>query len=146
MTRGFEAINKVTIDAPPADVWDALTNPAKVKEYMHGTEMSTDWQEGSPIYWRGEWKGKPYEDKGKVLEVKPQRLLKYTHWSPLGGSEDKPENYHTVIYELAGGDGKTTLTLRQDNNPTQEEAEKMAKNNWGPVLEGLKEIAENKQE
>ena len=142
MTRGFEAINKVTIDAPEADVWDALTNPAKVKEYMHGTEMSTDWKEGSPIYWRGEWKGKPYEDKGKVLEVKPQRLLKYTHWSPLGGSEDKPENYHTVVYELAGDDGKTTLTLRQDNNPTQEEAEKMAKNNWGPVLEGLKETAE----
>ncbi|TME95866.1 MAG: ATPase [Chloroflexi bacterium] len=146
MTRGFEAINKVTIDAPQADVWDALTNPAKVKEYLHGTEMSTDWKEGSPIYWRGEWKGKPYEDKGKVLEVKPQRLLKYTHWSPLGGSEDKPENYHTVVYELAGDDGKTTLTLRQDNNPSQEEAEKMAKNNWGPVLEGLKEIAENKQE
>ena len=146
MTRGFEAINKVTIDAPQADVWDALTNPAKVKEYLHGTEMSTDWKEGSPIYWRGEWKGKPYEDKGKVLEVKPQRLLKYTHWSPLGGSEDKPENYHTVVYELAGDDGQTTLTLRQDNNPSQEEAEKMAKNNWGPVLEGLKEIAENKQE
>jgi len=146
MTRGFEAINKVTIDAPQADVWDALTNPAKVKEYLHGTEMSTDWKEGSPIYWRGEWKGKPYEDKGKVLEVKPQRLLKYTHWSPLGGSEDKPENYHTVVYELAGDDGKTTLTLRQDNNPSQEEAEKMAKNNWAPVLEGLKEIAENKQE
>ena len=145
MTRGFEAINTVTIDAPKADVWDALTNPAKVKEYMHGTEMSTDWQEGSPIYWRGEWKGKRYEDKGKVLEVKPQRLLKYTHWSPLGGSEDKPENYHTVVYELAGDDGKTTLTLRQDNNPSQEEAEKMAKNNWAPVLEGLKEIAENKQ-
>ena len=146
MTRGFEAISKVTIDAPQADVWDALTNPATVKEYMHGTEMSTDWKEGSPIYWRGEWKGKPYEDKGKVLEVKPQRLLKYTHWSPLGGSEDKPENYHTVVYELAGDDGKTTLTLRQDNNPSQEEAEKMAKNNWAPVLEGLKEIAENKQE
>ena len=146
MTRGFEAITSVTIDASRADVWDALTNPTKVKRYLHGTEMSTDWKEGSPIYWRGEWKGKPYEDKGKVLEVKPQRLLKYTHWSPLGGSEDKPENYHTVVYELAGDDGKTTLTLRQDNNPSQEEAEKMAKNNWGPVLEGLKEIAENKQE
>ena len=145
MTRGFEAINSVTIDAPKAEVWDALTNPKKVKQYLHGTEMSTDWREGSPIFWRGEWKGKPYEDKGKVLEVKPQRLLKYTHWSPLGGSEDKPENYHTLVYELAGDDGKTTLTLRQDNNPTQEEAEMMAKNNWGPVLEGLKETAENKQ-
>jgi uncharacterized protein YndB with AHSA1/START domain len=142
MTRGFEAINSVTIDAPKAEVWDALTNPAKVKQYLHGTEMTTDWQEGSPIFWRGEWKGKPYEDKGKVLEVKTQRLIKYTHWSPLGGSEDKPENYHTVTYELAGDDDKTTLTLTQDNNPTKEVAEKMAKDNWGPVLRGLKETAE----
>lgn len=142
MTRGFEAISRVTIDAPKAEVWDALTNPAKVKQYLHGTEMSTDWREGSPIFWRGEWKGQPYEDKGKVLEVKAQRLIKYTHWSPLGGSEDKPENYHTVTYELAGDDGKTTLTLTQDNNPTKEEAEKMAKDNWGPVLQGLKETAE----
>jgi len=145
MTRGFEAINSVTIDAPKGEVWDALTNPAKVKQYLHGTEMSTDWREGSPIFWRGEWKGKPYEDKGKVLEVKAQRLIKYTHWSPLGGSEDKPENYHTVTYELAGDDRKTTLTLTQDNNPTKDEAEKMARDNWGPVLQGLKETAEKRE-
>jgi len=142
MTRGYEAVNKVTINAPRADVWDALTNPEKVKKYMHGTEMSTDWKEGSPITWTGEWKGKPYQDKGEVLEIEPERVLKYTHWSPMGGSEDTPENYHTVTYELAGSDGTTTLTLRQDNNATQEEAEKMAKENWGPVLKGLKETAE----
>ena len=102
MTRGFEAVKSVTIDAPKADVWDALTRPEKVKQYMHGTEMSTDWKEGSPISWKGEWKGKSYEDKGQVLEVQPQRRLSYTHWSPMGGSEDKPENYHTVTYELTG--------------------------------------------
>src|SRR5260370_3298319 len=122
MTRGFEAIISLTVDASRAEVWDALTNPAKVKQYLHGTEMSTDWREGSPIFWRGEWKGKPYEDKGKILEVKAQRMIKYTHWSPLGGSEDKPEHYHTLTYELAGYVGNTTLTLTHDNNPTPEEA------------------------
>jgi uncharacterized protein YndB with AHSA1/START domain len=142
MTRGFNAISTITIDAPKADVWDALTNPEKVEQYMHGTKMSTDWREGSPISWKGEWKGKAYEDKGKVLEVEPERLLRYTHWSPMGGSEDKPENYHTLTYELAGEDGKTTLTLTQDNNPTQEEADKMATDNWGPVLKGLKQTVE----
>ena len=142
MTRGFEAITSVTIDASRADVWDALTNPTKVKQYLHGTEMSTDWKEGSPITWRGEWNGKSYVDKGKILEVKPQRLLKYTHWSSLGGSDDRPENHHTVSYELVGDDGKTTLTLKQDNNATREDAEKMARDNWGPVLNALKETAE----
>jgi len=142
MSRGFEAISTVTIRATRREVWNALTDPEKVKRYMHGTDMSTDWKEGSPIVWRGEWKGRSYEDKGTVMAVEPQRLLKYTHWSPMGGSEDKPENYHTVTYELAGEDGKTTLTLTQDNNPSQEEADKMAADNWGPVLDALKETVE----
>jgi len=143
MSRGFEAVKSVTIDAPKGEVWDALTRPEKVKQYMHGTEMSTDWKEGSPITWTGEWKGKPYQDKGEVLEVEPEKLLKYTHWSPMGGSEDRPENYHTLTYDLAGSDGGTILTLRQDNNPTQEEADKMARENWAPVLKALKETAES---
>jgi uncharacterized protein YndB with AHSA1/START domain len=142
MARRFEAIASVTIDAHRVKVWDALTNPAKVKQYMHGTNLATDWKVGSPITWTGEWKGKSYVDKGTVLEVEPEKGLKYTHWSPMGGSEDKPENYHTVMFGLAENRGKTTLTLTQDNNATQEEADTMAKDNWGPMLQGLKETAE----
>jgi len=143
VARGFEAVKSVTIDAPRAKVWDALTNPEKVKEYMHGTNLSTDWKVGSPISWKGDWKGKSYEDKGKVLEVVPEKLLKNTHWSPMGGSEDKPENYHTITYELKEQGSKTVLTLTQDNNATQQEADKMAEDNWGPVLQGLKKTAES---
>ncbi len=142
MPRGFEAKKTVTIKASRARVWDALTQPAMVKRYMHGTNLSTDWKEGSPISWKGEWKGKSYEDKGTVLAVEPQKVLKYTHWSPMGGSEDRPENYHTLTYELSGEDGTTVLSLTQDNNATQQEADKMAEDNWGPVLNGLKETAE----
>ena len=142
MSRGFEAIKSVTIDAPRAKVWDALTNPLKVKQYMHGTTMSTDWKVGSPITWTGEWQSQSYEDKGTVLAVEPERLLKTTHWSPMGGSQDEPENYHTVTYQLAEQGGKTIVALTQDNNATQEEADKMAENNWGPMLQGLKETAE----
>jgi len=140
--RGFEAIATVTIHATRRDVWKALTDPEMVKQYMHGTDMSTDWKEGSPIVWKGEWQGHSYEDKGTVLAVEPEKLLQYTHWSSMSGSEDKPENYHTVTYELAGEDGKTTLTLTQDNNASPEEADKMATDNWGPVLNGLKETIE----
>ena len=142
MARGYEAVKTVTIQAPPDEVWKALTDPDMVKRYMHGTEMSTDWKKGSSIYWRGEWKGRPYEDKGTVLVVEPKKRLSYTHWSPMGGSEDKPENYHTVTYTLTEKDGTTTLTVTQDNNPTEEEAHQMAENNWGPVLEGLKSTVE----
>ncbi len=142
MTDDFVAEKRITIHAPAETVWRALTDPALVTQYMHGTNLETDWQVGSPIAWRGEWKGTTYEDKGTVLAFEPNRLLKITHWSPMGGSEDKPENYHTVTYELAERNGGTILTLKQDNNPTQEAADTMAEQNWGPVLEGLRAVAE----
>jgi uncharacterized protein YndB with AHSA1/START domain len=144
VSRGFEAVKTVAIEASPERVWQALTDPDQVREYMHGTNLSTSWAVGSPISWSGEWKDKPYTDKGTVLDVVPERRLSYTHWSPMGGSDDRPENYHTVSFDLEPTGTSTKLTLTQDNNPTQAEADAMAENNWGPLLVGLKATAEGK--
>jgi uncharacterized protein YndB with AHSA1/START domain len=142
MPRGFEATRTLRIAAAPTRVWATLTEPDLVREYMHGTNMATSWTVGEPITWAGEWQGKSYLDKGTVLEVDPIQHLRYTHWSPMGGSEDRPENYHTVSFDLAADGDGTRLSLTQDNNPSQAEAEAMAENNWGPMLEGLKATAE----
>jgi uncharacterized protein YndB with AHSA1/START domain len=143
MEETFDAHASITIRASIARVWQALTDPALIKYYMHGTQTVSDWKVGSPIFWRGEWQGKAYEDKGVILALEPQKLLKNTHWSPLSGSEDKPENYHTLTYILSeNGDDTTTLALTQSNNPTQEAADEMAKIAWGPVLNTLKELLE----
>ena len=142
MPRGFEATRTLRIAAPPSRVWATLTEPDLVREYMHGTNMATSWTVGEPITWAGEWQGKSYLDKGTVLEVDPVQHLRYTHWSPMGGSEDRPENYHTVSFDLAADGDGTRLSLTQDNNPSQAEAEAMAENNWGPMLDGLKATAE----
>jgi uncharacterized protein YndB with AHSA1/START domain len=142
MSRGFDAIRVIRIAAPPDRVWAALTEPDLVGRYMHGTHLDTSWTIGEPISWSGEWQGKAYVDKGTVLEVDPVQHLRYTHWSPMGGSPDLPESYHTVSFDLvADGDG-TQLSLTQDNNATQAEADAMAENNWGPMLDGLKATAE----
>jgi uncharacterized protein YndB with AHSA1/START domain len=142
MPRGFEATRTLRIAAPPSRVWATLTEPDLVREYMHGTNMATSWTVGEPITWAGEWQGKSYLDKGTVLEVDPIQHLRYTHWSPMGGSEDRPENYQTVSFDLAADGDGTRLSLTQDNNPSQAEAEAMAENNWGPMLDGLKATAE----
>jgi len=115
-----------------------------VRQYMHGSNLETDWRVGSPIRWKGEWQGRSYEDKGTVLEVKPGQRLTMTHWSPMADTKDEPDNYHTVTYELVPQDGTTVLTVKQDNNPSQEAADRMAENNWGPVLDGLKLVAESR--
>ena len=66
------------IHARPEEVWTALTDPELIARYMFGSKVETDWQPGSPIVWKGEYEGKPYEDKGEVRAVDPQRRLEVT--------------------------------------------------------------------
>ena len=111
------ATAETEIDASPAKVWAALTDPDQIKEYMFGSQVVTDWKEGSPIIWKGEYEGRKYEDKGSIVEIEPERRLKVTHFSPLSGQEDRPENYHTLVYELEERAGSTHISLTQDNKP-----------------------------
>ena len=131
----------VEIDASPARVWTALTDPAEIEKYMVGSHVVTDWEPGSSIVWKGEYEGTRYEDKGEIVEIKPARRLKVTHFSPLSGQEDVRENYHTLTYELEAVGPSTRVALSQDNNPTVEAAEH-SKANWEKMLFGLKEVVE----
>ena len=145
MSKTLIAKATTTINAPASKVWDALTKPEQIKQYLFGTEVTTDWQVGSPIKYKGEWKGKAYEDKGRVLEIEPRKRLVSTFWSSLAGLPDTPENYKTVDYELSPeGDG-TRLTITQDNNATQEEAAE-AEKNWHMVLDGIKKLLEGEKQ
>jgi uncharacterized protein YndB with AHSA1/START domain len=92
MKEKYVAEVTIDIDVPKSKVWDALTNPKLIKQYLFGTEVTTDWQVGNSITYKGVWEGKPYEDKGKVLENKPEKLLVSTFWSALSGKPDLPEN------------------------------------------------------
>jgi len=138
---GFEAAARVDVAAPPERVWDAMTRPDQVAQYMMGARVDTDWQVGSTITWSGEWNGKPYKDKGKVLAAEPGHLLEVTHYSALSGAEDVPENYHTVRYELTKTDDGTAVSLTQDGCASEEQAQQFSQN-WQGMLDGLKKVAE----
>ena len=133
---------QTTIPAPPAKVWKALMNPTSFKQFFFGSDVSTDWKVGSPITFRGEWKGKPYEDKGVVKSVDENTRLAFTHWSPLSGLADVPENYHIVAFDLApAGDGTQvvlTQTNQSDDEPLTAENRAEYDKNWTMVLDGLK--------
>ena len=116
-------------------------NPETIKQYMFGTNVVSDWKEGSPIVWKGEWQGKTYEDKGVILRLVPRQIIQYSHFSPLSGLPDVPENYHTVGIELSEKGTQTFLSLSQDNNPTEKSREHSEKN-WTMMLESLKTLLE----
>ena len=140
-TQSVTAKATITIDAPTSKVWDALTRPDLVKQYLFGTDVITDWKVGSPIRYKGVWQGKAYEDKGKVVQFVPGKLLVSTFWSSLEGLPDTPENYKTVTYELTAQGSQTQLTISQDNNDS-EEAARHSEQNWQMVLGGIKKLVE----
>ena len=134
---GFEATAEVDVTAGRERVWAALTEPAQIKVYMDGSTVTTTWEVGSPITWDGEYDGRAYQDKGEVLTYDEPRVLSVTHYSPMMGQPDEPENYHTLVYTLTP-DGETTrLELTQDGNESAEQAEQFSQN-WQQMLDGLK--------
>ena len=141
MAENLPAEADVTIQGSVAQVWDALTNPEKIRRYMFGATVESEWRVGSPIVWRGEWKGRPFEDKGRILEIQQGRKLRYSHYSPLSGAPDRPESYHTVTIQVDGLDGSVRVELSQDNNPTERAAEE-SRRNWSAMLDGLKKTVE----
>ena len=141
MNKPYIAHAQINIDAPSARVWQALTEPDLIRQYMFGTTVNSTWEEGSPISWKGEWKGKSYEDKGTILRVNPGQELRYTHFSPLSGLEDSPQNYHTVSIQLKESGAQTLVSLTQDNN-ADEASKTHSEKNWQMMLEGLKKVAE----
>ena len=141
MNRNLVAKATTSIDATKDKVWNALVTPDAIKQYMFGADVQSEWSEGSEITWKGEMKGKKYEDKGVILQIKPGRTLQYSHFSPLSGKPDKPENYHTVSIDLSGSGDETEVSLSQDNN-SDEDARRESEKNWKSMLEGLKEYVE----
>jgi uncharacterized protein YndB with AHSA1/START domain len=141
MDKNHIAKASISIDASREKVWNALIDPKAIKQYMFGTNVVSDWKEGSSIVWKGEWQGKSYEDKGEIIQLTPGETLQYSHFSPLSGQPDKPENYHAVTIALSDNGNQTDVTLTQDNNATEADKAESEKN-WGMMLEGLKKFAE----
>jgi len=141
MKSDITAEVKININAPVSKVWEALTNPEVIKKYLFGTETITDWKVGSSITFKGEWEGKQYEDKGTILDIEENKLIKYTYWSSMSGAEDTAENYLIITYEISGEDNDVKLTITQENIPDKNRKE-ISEENWAKVMSDLKDVVE----
>jgi len=142
----------ITIHASAQKVWDALTNPAKTKIYMFGCETVSDWHIGSDLLWKGHHEGQDLIFvKGKILQMEPHRILKYTVIDPFASYPDIPENYLNVAYTLQEEGNQTTLTVVQDGFENAAEGEKRyqeTNNNgegWNPILIAIKNLVESSE-
>ncbi len=136
----YTAQYETFINATVEKVWDALTNPAIVKQYFFGTTLITDWKVGSTIVFQGEWDGNSYEDKGIIQSYVANQRVVYSYLSSWSGLEDAPENYLTITYEVNEENGGTALTITQTN--FDEEKAKHSEESWASIMEGMKKLVE----
>jgi len=142
MDRDFISETSIVINAPISTVWDALVNPEIAKQYFFGATVVSSWKEGSPITLTGEYRGNVYEEKGIILQYKPERLLQYTHWSSLEDLPDLPENYRNWTFSLSEEGSGVRLSMTEDNIPTEKKRER-SDQFWEGVLTTIKQLVEN---
>lgn len=149
MNKPLIVKNTVAINAPIANVWDALVDPEQTMKYMFGCETVSDWKKGSPLLWKGMHEGNEMVFvKGTIVDIIPEKLLVYTTFDPNGSMQDIPENYLTVTYQLSTENKQTILTVTQGDFSTVAEGQKRyeeASNNgegWNPILVAIKNLVE----
>ncbi len=141
MERPHVSKASTAIDASGADVWDALVNPATAKTYFFGADVRSEWKEGSPITFTGEFNGNAYHEKGTILQCQPERLLQYSHWSDLERVPDRPENYRNWTFRIEPADRGVILSVTEDNIP--DDARRARSDEfWAGVLSTIKGIVE----
>lgn len=142
MENKFSLKKSVTIHAPVENVWKALTDAGMIKKYFLGVETRGEWKKGNTIIFQGEWQGKPYHGKGKVLQTEKKHLLKHSFWSDMSGLTDEPANYHIITYEIGSENGNTRLNLTEENL-ADETMKERSSGLWNIILDNLKKLLEN---
>jgi uncharacterized protein YndB with AHSA1/START domain len=123
------------------DTWNMLVDPVRLGTLYWGSTVESDFSPGHPIVWKGTWEGKPFEDKGTILQVKAPSLLQYSHWASSSGP-DVPENRSILTWRLSEKGGEIRVTFQHENIPTQamkDHSEPM----WKQLLARMKELLEN---
>ena len=136
-----------TIKASAEKVWDAITNPDKIEQYMFGSRTDTDWKPGSKSNFYIEQDDKQITIvKGEVIRNIPQKLLEHTLFPNDNKLNDTLENYILITCQLEEHDGETDLTITQKGFKYVEEGLQRyidTQKGWKIALPKLKEVAES---
>ncbi len=139
------------VQASPASVWKALTEPELIRLYQYNWMAESEWKRGTPISWT-ERVGPEgiIRAKGTIMESLPGHRLRYTYYVVDSGLPDEAASYTTVDITLdQQKDGRTLVTLwhgdfaglPQDVRRTRE-----AGRSWVEALVGLKRVSEEQNE
>lgn len=131
---------EITVQASPQRIFDVLTKRELIKLWQYGRVVTTDWQVGSPITFRSEGQGRAgaAEERGTILDIRPNELIKYSLFTPTTGLEERPENYSITSYVITPDNGQASIKIIQEDNRPSGFTPATLK----PILAALKNVAE----
>jgi len=121
----FNIRKTVNLNAPVSLVWNALTDPEWVKQYLLGAKVVSDWVVGSKIVYSGSFNGIDFRDEGETTILETDKQFQYTYWGANHGTEKVKANHVILTYLLSKTDSGTQLTVTQENYRSKEIAEGM---------------------
>src|SRR5262245_31391498 len=143
MALELAVVKSIEIFASTNDVWRALTETDKIAQWMGGAHVESRWEIGGDITFTGKMPGfdKTYRDRGTVLAIEREKLLKYSHWSELSRLPDTPENRTLITFSLDWTGEKTQLSVRHESFHS-DAAYKHSNFFWGFALTDVKNLLE----
>jgi uncharacterized protein YndB with AHSA1/START domain len=138
-SQNYVVRKKISLNAQPTAVWQALTDPEKTKKYFFNCGVYSDWKEGSSITFKGRmFLLMKIELKGTIQKIEQSKLLKYILLHKDGSG------YSTVTDEITTENGHTVLKITDDVGPGKgaEKRYKRSKKGWDKILRGLKKEVE----
>ena len=141
MNKSLKLSVSIDLNASIENVWFALTNKEMIKQYFWGTEVNSEWKEGTPITYSGTWEGTAYEDKGIILKIEKGKILKHSYWSSFWGTEYNADGVSIITYDLSDNGKLTTLTVTQEGFKDQQSHDHSV-GSWKGILTNIKGLLE----
>ncbi|MDF3028760.1 MAG: Activator of Hsp90 ATPase 1 family protein [Fluviicola sp.] len=135
----------ILIQASPTEIWEYLTNPELMKQWMGDPEMNieiiSDWKTGNPITIKG-FHHLQFENTGTILQLEPEKIFRYEYLSSLSDLADEPGNYTIITFTLVPEGEHTEITVEAANFPT-EAIYKHVEFYWNGTIYLLKQVIQN---
>lgn len=134
----------ITIKAEPSVIFEALTTPDKIVQYFPLKEVNGKWKVNGKVQYIGEIAGVTFTDFSIIEILDNPYCFQYRYWSDNHGTDNRPENYLSIRYQLKTDKNGTQLSLTQSNIQNPDMYEQMNNIVWDYLLGALKEFVENK--
>ena len=139
----MKSTKQIEINCNVETLWDVLTKPEYIKQYMLNRTVETDWRVGSDIVWEGDYNGVNVFQRGKVISITPGQQVTYSNFDINGNLEDLPENYINTSYILHNINGAAHLTITNEIFSDSTERMSQIKQGWDIVISKIKSFSES---